>query len=306
MARVSVDRTSFIDVTSSDGRYTVIGLTGGANNIEAASLITDATGGAAASLSSQDSVANTNITIASVPIAVQSITPANNATDVVVTTSLTVTFNKPVLAASLTGSSFRLSTASGLPVIGGITVLAGNRVAVFTPASNLVGATQYRATLTTAVMDLYGNRLQADFQSVFTTAAAVSADNRLKAERIRVSYPNSQGFSTVIIPAGSVPAGSIIVVINNTTGATVTTVAGTGEIRVEILVQVGDEIVVLVRQPDGTEYRVSQSAFRREDGFTTVGRNGGAVTSEDGGSVLMIPKNAISGQAEIKLTPKDL
>ncbi|MBI3652602.1 MAG: Ig-like domain-containing protein, partial [Acidobacteria bacterium] len=67
---------------------------------------------------------------------------------------------------------------------------------------------------------------------------------------------------------------------------------------------VGDEITVLVRQPDGTEYRINQAAYKKADGSTTVGRNGGVVTSADGASVLAIAKDAISGQVDLKLTPK--
>jgi hypothetical protein len=59
-----------------------------------------------------------------------------------------------------------------------------------------------------------------------------------------------------------------------------------------------------VRQPDGTEYRINQAAYKKADGSTTVGRNGGAVTSADGETVLTIPKNAITGQVDLKLTPK--
>src|SRR5262249_34240499 len=249
----------------------------------------DATGTATASLASQDSIADVPITVASVPLAVASVTPANNATDVVVTSAITVTFTKPVSPASLTGSSFKLTTSSGNPVLGAITVLAGNRVASFTPASALAGSTNYRVTLTTSVLDLYGNPLGSAFTSTFSTAAVVTADNRLRPEKIRLTYPNASGFVTVTIPAGAVPVGSVIVVINNTNGSTVTTVAASTDLSLQILAQVGDEIVVIVRQPDNTEYRVSQSAYRRDDGFTTVGFNGGAVTSDDSQTALSIP-----------------
>lgn len=303
--RVSVDRTPFVDVSSAEGRYIVIGAVPGANSLDALSLTGDATGGASTTLASQDSVADVSITVASVPLAVSSISPADSSTSVVVNSPVTVTFSKPVSPASLTGSSFKLTTASGNPVLGAITLLAGNRVASFTPASNLAGSTSYRVTLTTAVLDIYGNALASQFTSTFATAAIVTADSRLKPERIRVSYPNTSGFVTVSIPAGAVPVGSVIIVINNTSGSTVTTVASSTDISLQILAQLGDEIVVIVRQPDNVEYQVSQSAYRRDDGFTTVGFNGGAVTSDDGQTSLSIPKGAIRGQANIKLTPKD-
>jgi RHS repeat-associated protein len=304
MVRVALDRTPFVDVTGTAGQYVTIGAVSGTNILDAVSLITDATGTATAQLAAQDAVADQAIAIASVALTVQAVTPANNATNVTTTSVVSVTFNKPILATTLTGSSFRLTTAAGNPVIGNITVLAGNRVAVFTPASTLAGSTTYKATLTTAVLDLYGTALGAAFESSFTTSAAVTVENRLKPEKIKVGYPNAQGFVTVTIAAGAVPLGSTIVVINNSSGATVTTIAGSTEISLQIQAQVGDEIKVLVHQPDNVEYSVSQAAYKRDDGFTTVGRNGGAVTSADGANVLTIPNGAISGQVNLKLTQK--
>ncbi|HEU4391394.1 MAG TPA: Ig-like domain-containing protein, partial [Blastocatellia bacterium] len=73
---------------------------------------------------------------------------------------------------------------------------------------------------------------------------------------------------------------------------------------IQIQAQVGNEIVVVVRQPDGVEYSVSQGAYSRPDGFTTVGVNGGVVASADGALSLSIPRNAVSGQADFKLTGK--
>src|SRR5262249_59709540 len=68
--------------------------------------------------------------------------------------------------------------------------------------------------------------------------------------------------------------------------------------------KVGDEIVVIVQQPDGTQYQISQSAYLNPNGATTVGSNGGSVTSADGTITLSIPKGAITGQADITLSSK--
>jgi RHS repeat-associated protein len=308
MVKVSDDRTPFVDVTTADGQYVVIGSAGanalGVNQIGAVSLTTDATGNASTSLAAQDAVAITNVAVNSVPLQVDSITPAPNAQDMIATTPVTVTFNKPISASTITASSFSLSTTNGNPVLGNLTVLAGNRVAVFTPAATLAAATTYRVTLTSSIRDIYGHQLASQYNSVFTTADAVVVNNRLRPEQISISYPNASGSSTISIPAGSVPAGATLLVVNMTNGATVTTVAGSEAISLSIPASVGDEIILTIRQADGTEYTVTQSAYRRADGFVSVGSNGGTVTSEDGAIVLAIPSGAISGQANIKLTPK--
>lgn len=306
MVRVSNNQTPFVDVTANDGQYVLVGAAGaapaGVNQIGAAALSTDATGTATASLDAQDAVANTNIALSAVALQVESITPASNAQNMIATTPVTVTFNKPVAAQTLTGSSFTLSTNAGNPVLGNITVLAGSRVVIFTPAATLAASTTYKVSLTTAVRDIYGHALGAAFNSTFTTAATIVISNRLKPEQIAIGYPDANGTSTISIPAGSVPNGANILVINTTSGSTLSTVAGTGALSLQIQARIGDEITLTITQPDGTQYSVTQAAYRRADGFTSVGSNGGTITSDDGQSLLSVPVGAISGQADFKLS----
>ncbi|HEY0727033.1 MAG TPA: Ig-like domain-containing protein, partial [Pyrinomonadaceae bacterium] len=306
MVRVSTNQTPFVDVTGNDGQYLLVGIAGvsptGVNQIGAAALSTDATGAATASLEAQDAVANANIALSAVALQVESITPASGAQNMIATTPVTVTFNKPIAAQTLTGSSFTLSTDAGNPVLGNITVLAGSRVVVFTPAATLAASTKYKVSLTTAVRDIYGHALSAAFNSTFTTAATVVISNRLKPEQITISYPDANGNSTVSIPAGSVPNGSTILIVNNTSGSTISTVAGTTALNLQIQAVVGDEIALTISQPDGTQYRVVQAAYRRADGFVSVGSNGGTVTSDDGQVLLSVPAGAIQGQADLKLS----
>jgi RHS repeat-associated protein len=308
MVKVSGNQTPFIDVTGADGQFVVVGAAGagtlGANQIGAAALTTDATGAVAASLPAPDAVVNANIAVSAVPLQVESITPAAGAQNMIATTPVTITFNKPVTASSLTGSSLTLSTSAGNPVLGTITVLAGNRVAVFTPAATLAASTTYKVSVTRSVRDIYGHQPVADFQSTFSTAAAVTISNRLRPEQIAISYPDANGLSTISIPAGSVPEGSSILIINTTSGSTLSTTVGTGAVSLQIQARVGDELSLTITQPDGTQYRVNQAAYRRADGFVSVGANGGTITSDDGKILLSVPTGAISGQADLKLTTR--
>jgi RHS repeat-associated protein len=306
--KVAGNLTPFIDVTGADGVFVIVGAAGagesGANQVGAFSLNTDATGKTNAALNAQDAIANANVNVAAVPLQVESVTPAPNAQNMIATTPVTVSFNKPVGVSSITGSNFNLSTGNGNPVLGNITVLAGNRVAVFTPANTLAGSTTYKITITQAVRDIYGKPLASAYTSAFTTASVVKADDRLKQEQIRINYPDGSGQSKIVIPALSVPEGSSIVVVNNTNGSTVSAVAATAALEILIQAQVGDEIMLIIRQPDGSEYRVTQAAYRRADGFVSVGSNGGTVTSDDGTLLLAIPSGAISGQANIKMSTR--
>lgn len=306
LARVSGDRTPFIDMTAADGRFVLVGSAEapGANQLNAASTATDATGKAAATLAAQDAVAQADIALASVPLAVESVTPTDGAQNAVATTPVTVTFNKPVAPQTVTASNFKLATSGRNPVLGQITVLAGSRVAVFTPSTTLAGSTTYRVTVGQGLRDIYGKPLAAAFSSTFTTASVVTVDARLKPEKIRINYPNGDGISHIVVPSASVPEGSVIIAVNETSGATVSTVAGTAAVEFDISAQVGDQITLIIRQPDGVEYRVSQAAYRRADGYTSIGAHGGTFTSDDGRILVEVPEGAITGQANLQLVPK--
>jgi RHS repeat-associated protein len=306
--RVSADTTPFIDLTGADGKYLLLGSAGasaaGQNQLGAASMTSDSTGSASVSLVAQDTVAQADINIAPAALSVTAIAPADGAANVIATTPVTLTFSKPITPSSLTPSTFRVTTDRGNPVLGTITVLAGNRVASFTPSSKLSGSTAYKVSLGTGVVDLYGKPLSAPFNSTFNTASVIPQSSQLKPEQIRIGYPDGNSFVQVSVPAMSVPVGSVIIAINNNTGATVTVVAGSVNTTLQLAAHVGDEVILTVHQPDGAEYSVSQSAYRRADGMTTVGANGGSVTSDDGALILSVPKGAITGQADLKLTPK--
>ena len=309
-AKVYGTRAPFVDVTGTDGRYVLVGAAGdaeaGANQLAAESLQSDATGHTSASLAAQDATAVANIPVAPLALRVESVSPANGAANMIATTPITVTFNKPVTASTLTASAFRLATENNNPVLGAITLLAGNRVAVLTPQATLAASTRYVVSVAQSVRDTYNRPLEAAFTSSFTAAAPVAVGGRLRPDQIRINYPDETGVSVITIPARSVPEGSVIIAVNTTTGATVTTVAGESAITIQIPASVGDEVSVTIRQPDGTDYIVSQAAYRRADGFTSVGANGGSVVADEGGTVLSVPPGAIKGVADIKMTPKTL
>ncbi|RPJ57054.1 MAG: hypothetical protein EHM23_21755, partial [Acidobacteria bacterium] len=305
--RVTVDTNPFVDVTSTAGRYLLPGIAGtdfqGLNNLSAASLASDETGNATVTLAAQDALTETPIAVASVPLAIASVTPASGATGVPVSTPVRVTFTKPVRPASVTSSSFKLTTPSGNPVAGSLAMLVGNQAATFTPQANLAPGVSYRISLSTAVLDLYGNPLPAAFSSTFTTAAIQPVSGRLMASQISISYPDELGFVTIRIAAGVIPAGCTVVALNETMGSTTTVSVGAGPVEIRLLARVGDDIRIIVRQPSGVDYEVSQSAYRSADGFTAVGPKGGTVVSDEGTIALVIEPGAINGLAEIRVIP---
>jgi hypothetical protein len=111
------------------------------------------------------------------PPTVISTNPADAATDVFLNQSVSANFSEALDPATVNQSSFTLTLTGPGPVtaVSG-TVSYSNKVATFTPDSNLEPSTVYEATLTTDITDLAatGNALAADVTWNFTTGATVA------------------------------------------------------------------------------------------------------------------------------------
>ena len=105
------------------------------------------------------------------PPTVISVAPANAATGVSRTTTVSATFSEPMQNATLTTASVTLATTTGGVAIAGTVSVSGN-TATITPSATLAGSTQFTATITTAAKDVAGNALASNFTWTFTTAPA--------------------------------------------------------------------------------------------------------------------------------------
>jgi hypothetical protein len=99
------------------------------------------------------------------PPTVISVSPANGATDVSISTTVTATFSEAMDPSTINTTTFTLS--NGGPVSG--TVTYTNTTATFTPSSPLAANTVYTATITTGVKDLAGNTMAANYIWDFAT-----------------------------------------------------------------------------------------------------------------------------------------
>jgi len=105
--------------------------------------------------------------------AVLSMTPTNGATGVAATTDITATFSMAMNPATLTTSTFTLSSSGG-QVAGMVSYAAGSDTATFTPSASLSYNTVYTATITTDAQNSGGVGLAANDTWSFTTEAAPS------------------------------------------------------------------------------------------------------------------------------------
>lgn len=95
--------------------------------------------------------------------------PANNAIGVAIGQAVAITFNKPMDAATINGTSITLSQNS-VNVAGTVTYTSPK--ATFTPTSPLLPNKLYVVKITTAAKDQSGNGLAADHTFSFTTGSA--------------------------------------------------------------------------------------------------------------------------------------
>jgi len=107
-----------------------------------------------------------------VPPQVSSSTPANGASSVAVSTTVSVVFNEAMTAASISSGSIELRDASSTLVNATVSYNATTRTATLTPATSLANATVYTVIVksgATGVKDAAGNALTSDYITYFTT-----------------------------------------------------------------------------------------------------------------------------------------
>ena len=130
----------------------------------AASLMIAGCGGGATTTCTSNCVTST--------LSVSSVTPANAATGVAISSNVTASFNIGANASTITTSTFTLAALGGGAVAGSVSVSNGGLSATFTPSAPLAYNTTYTATLTTGVQSTAGTALSANYTWSFTTASA--------------------------------------------------------------------------------------------------------------------------------------
>lgn len=121
--------------------------------------------------SSGDSSATAATGVAVAPTVVAT-TPDNNVTGVPTNRKISVTFSTPMNAATITTSTFKLSTG-GIDVNGTVAYF-NEKTAIFSPDANLTDSTVYTATITTGAKNVAGTSLASNYAWQFTTGAVTT------------------------------------------------------------------------------------------------------------------------------------
>lgn len=97
--------------------------------------------------------------------------PADEATDVAISSDVDVTFSEAMDASSIRGTTFTLTAPGNTRVAGAVSYSAATMTATFAPNSDLVAATDYTAVVTSDVLSEAGENLAGNVMWTFTTAA---------------------------------------------------------------------------------------------------------------------------------------
>jgi len=111
------------------------------------------------------------------PPTVTSVTPPDGSTGACLTTPVTATFSKAMNPATINSpaTTFTLAGPGGSSVSGSVSLDSTGMVATFTPTNALTGGAAYKATITTAAADTFGNHLAAPKTWTFTTGTQACA-----------------------------------------------------------------------------------------------------------------------------------
>jgi YVTN family beta-propeller protein len=136
---------------------------------------------------------------------VTQVIPVDNATGMLATAPIYVSFSKRMDATTISSSLSVYESVSKALVNGIVTVTQDNTVAMFTPSSTLIDGQTYKVSVSTVATDASGKPLAAAFESSFTVVsghpAIVTIGPANGASGISVSSPVYVDFSKSIDPA---------------------------------------------------------------------------------------------------------
>jgi hypothetical protein len=104
---------------------------------------------------------------------VLSVDPLNGTTGVSLSKKPSATFSEGMDPLTITTANYTVTGPGLTPVIGTVAYDAVNKIATFTPASNLASGVTFTATITTGAKDLAGNALASNLVWSFSTNAAL-------------------------------------------------------------------------------------------------------------------------------------
>jgi hypothetical protein len=298
-AMVQTDGLPFVVFSNSNGNYMVAAAAGTVNLT--ASIANTALAGTASVQVTAGQTATANITVAG-QVEAATITPANGALGVPLTAEIDVTATDGFNQSTVTSSSVVLTAAgSSTPVaLRFVFSGGGNTLAVF-PQSALQPSTQYTFQAS-GLANALGGLISVPTIS-FTTVAITPPTYNTNA--LVFAMPDSNGNVAISAPAGSFPAGSTILIVDQTNGVVYSlTVFNDGSVTGSMPATINDVMQVTLTDPSGNVTNFTVGQFSAADGSVAVNAGGGTVTGP-GGVSMIIPPGALNQGAVFQIQSLD-
>jgi hypothetical protein len=274
----------------------------GTVNLKASAPNTSLAGTASAQVIAGQPVA-VNILLAGV-VTSATVTPADGTLGVPTSTIITITTTAPLNPQSIVQSNLSLvkgsaSAPGALVPLQNFILSASGTTLTFAPVANLDPATQYTIQVS-GLADASGGAITVPASS-FTTKA-VAAFN-FDPNAITFAFPDQNGNIHVSAPAGSLPPGTKVLIIDQGNAVVVSfTAFNDGSVSGDFPGTINDVLQITVTDPNGAAISFTRSQFVAPDGSVAVGPGGGTVTGP-GGVALIIPAGALQQGAVFTLQP---
>jgi len=240
---------------------------------------------------------------ASLPLAAAqttaTVTPASGAIRVPTSTQIEIAATAPLRASSANVSTIQLRNESGASVSLRFVLSGSGRVLAVIPTNGLEAGQTYTLSVN-GLTDDYGNGVPVD-PVTFTTTAIVAPS--YDTNRIVFTMPGSDGMVTVSAPAGSLPPGTRILIVNSGNGVVVSYTAGNdGSFTGQFPATISDRLLVTITDPQGNVTNFERSRWEATDGSgrVAIGPAGGTVEGT-GGTAIVLPDGALTEGAVFKV-----
>jgi len=297
-ALVQTDLLPLVSITGADGRYILPALSGSAN-VKAGVPHTNLLGTASVQVTAGQTTPLDITLSGTVTNAV--VSPADGALGVPASTVITVTTTAPINPQSISQGNLVLlkgTASAGTPVALQPFVLSSSgTVLSFAPQKNLDPATQYTIQVS-RLADNFGSAVIVPPSSFTTKAVALL---NFDPNALTFSFPDTNGNIHVGAPAGSLPPGTKVLIIDQSSGLVLSlTALNDGSVSGDFVGTINDVLQITVTDPNGATATFTKSQFIAADGTVAVGPGGGTVTGP-GGVAMIIPQGALDKGVTFKV-----
>jgi hypothetical protein len=299
-ALVQTDSLQIVSITGTDERYIVPALAGTVNL--KANGTTSSVAGTASTQLTAGQVVGVNIQLNGV-VNTATVSPSDGSLGVPVSTIITVTSPVALNPQTVQQNNIALfqgkPSAPGAPVAQSFVLSASGTVLTITPAQNLNPATQYTVQVS-GLADAGSGAIVVPTSS-FTTQA--NQPLTFDPNAITFAFPDQNGNIQVSAPAGSLPPGTRVVIIDQSNAVVLSLTAfNDGSLTGSFTGTINDILQITATDPNGATATFTRSQFVAPDGSVAVGAGGGTVTGS-GGVELRIPSGTFQNATTFQIQP---